>query len=366
MHKITLPAVHRHGLPNARALRIKGEVVTSMVMAGFAAEEALKAFRTTGLGLSGLQDVDLPPDVSVTLDQLGERRVACHQADRAIGLSVAKAVRVKLHSLGLEMAAAIVDVKANGRKRGAHDLVCEIVANGLGGMPGPRHPSGMLSVELKLRRLWSETGRQKVREALRKECAEDCKWWQDELAQKPWCGRLIVMALFDRSGDAFSLRGDVQLKGEGFRGFFGWHGSRPTLEKAESRLATASSSSSSTVAPVVAPLRVQGSALAKRTLPVVAATVKPSWAEVCEKLKPHFFPRRGAQMASVPLLLSLCRAPKSKKGNLSRDLEKWKAKYHWTQNDVDNSKRKGVGKKAGGSEETVATKAVLEILYHKY
>ena len=256
-----------------------------MTMAGFAAEEALKAFRTTGLGLSGLADADLPPDVAVTLDQLGERRAACHQADRTLGLSVAKALRVKLHTLGLEMAAAIVDVKANGRKRGARDLVCEIVADGLGGMPSPRHPSGMLSVELKLLRLWSEAGRQKVREALRKERAEECKWWQDELANKPWGGRLIVMALFDRSGDAFTLRGDIQLKDEGFRGLFGWHGSRPSLEKAAPRLATASSGAA---APAVAPPRAPGTALAKRALPAVVATVKPSWAEVCEKLKPHF------------------------------------------------------------------------------
>ena len=71
-----------------KAPRIKGLDVTSMTMAGFAAEEAFKAFRTTRLGLSGLKDVDLPPDVSVTLDQLGERRVACHQADRTLGLSV--------------------------------------------------------------------------------------------------------------------------------------------------------------------------------------------------------------------------------------------------------------------------------------
>ena len=183
------------------------------------------------------------------------------------------------------------------------------------------------------------------------------------MAQKPFCGRLIVMALFDRSGDAFSLRGDVQLRGEGFRGLFGWHGSRPSLEKAAPRLGA---TSSSTAAPAVAPLRAQGSALAKRALPAVVATVKPPWAEVCEKLRPHFFLRRGSQMASVPLLLSLCRVSKSKKANLARDLEKWKQKYHWTQNDVDNSKRKGVGRKAGGSEETVATRAVLEILYQKY
>ena len=71
-------------------------------------------------------------------------------------------------------------------------------------------------------------------------------------------------------------------------------------------------------------------------------------------------------MASVPLLLSLCKVSKSKKINLARDLEKWKRIYHWTRNDVDSSKRTGVDRKPGGSPETIATKAVLEVLHSRY
>ena len=84
------------------------------------------------------------------------------------------------------------------------------------------------------------------------------------------------------------------------------------------------------------------------------------------EIEAHFSEWRGTQMASVPLFLKLCRVPKSKRINLARDLEKWKRLYHWTRNDVDCSKRKGVDRKPGGSPETIATKAVLEVLYSKY
>ena len=70
----------------------------------------------------------------MTLDRLGVRRVKCHQRDRDLGLEAAKAVRVKLHHLGLEMPAACVEVRDGVKKVGERDLVCEIVTDSGGGV----------------------------------------------------------------------------------------------------------------------------------------------------------------------------------------------------------------------------------------
>ena len=124
----------------SRVLHIRSVPVTPMTMVGFAAEDAFKACRGKSLGLSGLEERHLPADLSLTLDRLGLRQVKCHQPERALGLEVAKAVRVKLHNLGLEMAAACVEVRQGDKKVGEHDLVCEIVTDSGGGAPGPEHP----------------------------------------------------------------------------------------------------------------------------------------------------------------------------------------------------------------------------------
>ena len=118
----------------------------------------------------------------------------------------------KLHALGLELSDAIVEVQnERGRKIGEHDLIMEVVSMPDGDVPDADYPSGFLSVELRMRRLWSENGRAKVRDIFRKDCLTDCKWWQDELNKNPdkWCGRAVVLADFGRSGTDFTTRADV-------------------------------------------------------------------------------------------------------------------------------------------------------------
>ena len=47
--------------------------------------------------------------------------------------------------------------------------------------------------------------------------------------------------------------------------------------------------------------------------------------------------------------------------NLGRDVETWKRRYGWSAHDIFRAKRKGP--KPGGSEEYVATSAVLQKIY---
>jgi hypothetical protein len=160
-----------------KKLYINGFLVTALTMVGLAAEEALKVSKNSAVAVGGMTERDLPAYIEVTLDNLGKRRVVCHEADRKLGVKVASAVRVKLHALGLEVTHVVLDVIENGKKQGAHDLVCKIVTDGQGGAPGSSHPTGPLSVELKCRHLYSPEGRKKVRKELRKECGTECAWW---------------------------------------------------------------------------------------------------------------------------------------------------------------------------------------------
>ena len=111
---------------------------------------------------------------------------------------------------------------AGGRKVGAHDLLVQVVGDGRGGPATDAHPSGELSVEVKLRRLWSETGRKQTRRDVQRESTDGCEWWLRE--SKKFSGRLILMANFtQKTGNDFELRGEVKLTGETtWRALFGW------------------------------------------------------------------------------------------------------------------------------------------------
>jgi hypothetical protein len=166
-----------------RPLYVNGWLVTALTMVGLAAEEALKVSKKRAVAVGGVTERDLPATLDVKLDRLGTRKVNCHEADRRRGVEVASAVRIKLHALGLEVSHVVLDVIQNGQKQGCHDLVCKIVTDGKGGAPDPRHPTGPLSVELKCRHLYSDAGRTKVRNKLRKECGTECAWWLQAGAQ---------------------------------------------------------------------------------------------------------------------------------------------------------------------------------------
>jgi hypothetical protein len=149
-----------------RPLYVNGWLVTALTMVGLAAEEALKVSKKRAVAVGGVTERDLPATLDVKLDRLGTRKVNCHEADRRRGVEVASAVRIKLHALGLEVSHVVLDV-----------------TDGKGGAPDPRHPTGPLSVELKCRHLYSDAGRTKVRNKLRKECGTECAWWLQAGAQ---------------------------------------------------------------------------------------------------------------------------------------------------------------------------------------
>ena len=119
----------------------------------------------------------------------------------------------------MDLLEALVMVKdKNGKKIGEHDMVMEIVT----ALP---HSSGALrgylSVELKVRHLWSAQGRRDVRKKMRSEMVDDCKWWQQE--KEKFAGRLICMACFtDKNSSVFELYGDLKLNSEKWQPLFGW------------------------------------------------------------------------------------------------------------------------------------------------
>ena len=115
------------------------------------------------------------------------------------------------------MVDAMIPVLEGGRRVGEHDLILEGVSGSL---------LGLLSKELKVRRLWGTEGdKAGVRLALRKENCDDNKhWWQRK--KSGFAGRIIVVAVFtERSTDGkrFELRADLKLNCEDrWRGLFGW------------------------------------------------------------------------------------------------------------------------------------------------
>jgi len=169
--------------------------------------------------MGGVGEGDLPDNLEVTLDSYDQPQpVECFKADRELAVVVAKAVRSKLGSLGMELVKVCVVVQnQRNEKCGEHDFLCEVV-----GGPGSEGLRKYLSVELKLRRLWSQAGLDKVRRKQRKECCDELAWWQDE--QHKYCGRLIVLVAFvERTGEKFALFGDLRMNDEPrFRSLFGW------------------------------------------------------------------------------------------------------------------------------------------------
>ncbi len=146
-------------------LASNGLQVTPLTVAGLMAEEAFKASRRRKVRLASVLETDLPSEVLLKLDRRGQTKVKVHEADRSLGLRVARALRLKLHTSGLELVEPCLAVREDGKKLGEHDLVLETVSDGRGLEPGPTHPCGYLSGELKLRRLWSDAGKEKTRMA---------------------------------------------------------------------------------------------------------------------------------------------------------------------------------------------------------
>lgn len=206
-------------------LCINGLKVERLTMTGLLAERVPGIARQKQVGSSGVSETHLPGFLDVSLDGLRGRKkvrsVRCDPADNKLAVEVAKAVRTRLCGgrLGLDLVDAMVPVRdGQDRKLGEHDMLLESVM--------PASLTGLLSTELKLRRLWgTERDREKVRALLRKEnCDDDDHWWHE--VKSGFAGRLIVVAVFtekDPESNSFELRADLKLNSEGqWRGLFGW------------------------------------------------------------------------------------------------------------------------------------------------
>ena len=252
---VSQPLDYRTVRPKLKSNRIAVERLT---VVGLLAEKALKICRSKRLGIIALCEKHLPDVVEMTLDGMrGTPQVKCYPNDKVLAVKVAKAIRQKLHSLGVEMVNALVDVKIDGERAGDHDIICEIVDEScIGGEP----VEGYLSVEVKLRHLWSQKGREKVREKLQSECCDDLDWWTRQEREK-YAGRAIVVGIFEsETSDAFQLCGEIKLNTESnWRKWFGWPGSRNMLSSS----AQASPSQQQVRAPPVANAKAKAKAKAK-------------------------------------------------------------------------------------------------------
>jgi hypothetical protein len=205
-------------------LKSNGIDVTRLTVVGLLAEKAIKICRSKRVGKIALCEKHLPDAVTMTLDgKRGTPEVMCHPDDKVLAVAVAKAVRQKMHSLGLEMVQALLEVKMDDERVGDHDVIYEVVDVSCVG----EEVEGFLSVEVKCRHLWSPKGREDIRLLLRSECCDDLPWWTQQERGK-YAGRAIVMVIFEsEDSNEFKLCGDIKLNTESkWRGWFGWGGSR--------------------------------------------------------------------------------------------------------------------------------------------
>lgn len=307
-----------------------GRKVDSFRISGFLAEHALKA--SLRVGYSAFSEADLPASVHVKLDGRGWRDIQGYPDDRALAATVARGVQLQLHRSGLRLRDAVV------RDKGAeHDMVLEAIDV----EPCNTAALGLISGELRMRRIHSETGRKKIREAFQKECAYECVWWQRLAVTNKWSGRLIVLVEFGASGVDFVIRADYIPAGGAARGFFGWPGSRASLAPSVQAPALP--------APVPRPTPKP---LPRKPAPKPKARARRPWADVRQKLK--FRIDSGKRVA--PVKDALLEVDKDADvSHLGRDMEGWKKRFP----NGEAFKAQRVTCK-GGSKEWVATDSFLK------
>ena len=361
MLSVAISAQARRGFPLWRSLDMppldykaedlyaRGRIVDSFCVTGLAVEVALQLSRSLPGGCSALRAKHMPDTVAVGIDGRGQRQVKLHDENKCLAVTVAKHIRVQLHKYDMEMVKAVVDVRdARGRKLGAHDLIAQVVSD------EPDRPTGDLSAEVRLRRIRSDAGRRKVREEHRRECCDQCDWWQQELASSEvWAGRLIVLIEFGVGGSSFTSRADLRLRGEEFKGLWGWPGSVGALRV---RLRSASSA----LAPGL-PLSLPSARIAHGRVvppPRSAAKRRAPWDLFKKKLAFRHVVRQ--RVASVASLYSLQGKTHKK---LKARIDQGMAAHGWTSSSVFTTPRAGA--KKGGAEEWVATEPVLQQMYEE-
>ena len=312
-----------------------GRVVDSLRITGFVAELALSKSKKTWPGLAALRPQHLPEQVTLYLDGKGNTEVKVYEENRILAIEVAKAVRAQLHNHGFEVQDARV---------GKHDIIVELVVDASGKVPACSHSSSVISVEMKLRRIWSESGREKIRGILRKECESECDWWQ--AAASKFCGRMIILVEFGSSGVGFVTRAELKLVGEDaeFKGIWGWRGSR--------------SSAASSLAPPVD--SVSHSRLAPSLGRATSRAGLSAWAKTKAILvrDEQFRKVDGKLVASVPRMY---KASNKDAKHAGEKVAAGKRRHGWTDAQVFKAPR--TNDKKGGSPEWVAVESVLRKLF---
>ena len=217
------------------ALYINSIKVVSLTMVGLLAERVPNIARgRKRVGLAALTEADLPDHLTVCLDSLGMQQVKLKPDDKTLALSIAKAVRLKIRNLGLDLVDSCVPVySAGNRKLEEHDMELEQVDDG-DGAPAPEPVQGIWSCELKVKRLYDIAEREKRRLELQKKCVGEgeghgnCAWWPG--VEQDYAGRLLVMAvLTEKAGFDFVVNIDARKSGQSdWRPVSGWIGSRRT------------------------------------------------------------------------------------------------------------------------------------------
>ena len=213
-------------------LFVNGIEVNALTVVGKLVERMFVISKESGINFVGLSEQDLPSFVLLRMDGRDvEEQVRCHDADKSLAVQVGRVLRTKLQTIGLGVVGACVEVVLENRRVGEHDLICEIV----GGI-GAEQVRKYLSVELKLRTLYTDWGLGDVRQKQRKELCIELPWWTAK--RDSFCGRLIVLGRFsaapankkeskDYKVTSLSWHGDLLMNNEtDFRGIFGWGDAR--------------------------------------------------------------------------------------------------------------------------------------------
>ena len=310
--------------PNLANLYKDGRLVDGFRVASRVVELALK--QMLSVGVQGLRAQNLPATISLCLDRpRGTSLVQVHPADRDVALRIARHVRVKLHASGWSVVGALV--KDAGGQGNEHDLVVDEVAES-------DAPRGLVSCELKCRRLWSESGLLSVRKAMRKEQEEDCAWWQAALRRRSgvWRGRMIVLVICDRKGAVTGSRAEWKAAGGEWRTLWGWPAALPQLP------------------PRRAPQPAPPARAARPTRAAPAA--RPPFPAVAYR-------RVGGRL--VGPVAAVFAARERPTNNIGRDVQTFKRRHPEADGALFQAPRKAT--KKGGKPEWVATEPVLRKLH---
>ena len=316
------------------------KIVDSFRVTGRLAEVALKM--SLQIGMAGVQSADLPATISMRLDRLGEREVQVHPGDRDLAIRIARHVRDKLMSARLNLQSAVVSEPGT---TGEHDGILDSMRDDIRG-------AGLVSLELKCRRLWSEAGKEAVRTALRAEEVLECKWWKQALENKPrkWRGRLILMVFVDGS-NGITSRAELQPIDGDWLVLWGWRSARTAAERATGTTNRSDDRSEGRQSHTVVPARAR-----KRDLPFPASAL--TYRRV-----------GGVRVAPVGKLLEATGRPLANPG---RDIAKVKRARTDLGTDTPGGKhtdelfeapRATSQKPRGGREEWVGTERVLKIIH---